>query len=279
MIRGGVVAVGYREDDGALFMPQLVQLTDILSFSREEAFNLISAPEKPLAGHSRPPQLQWLPEPEQCRRETFLGSRPLDPDDAYLALFRLLNAFKRVEKRLKKKFTNANLMCARSLESKAAAYLHELKKARTTHIYEGRALQSSLANVERDRKRFAHIAEAIEIEIKQKEVDIVWRMRSEWEKKIGRRRQAEQATAGWKNPDALPFELVDVPRKCKNLEEFVRGPLADCYEHLFGRRPGRKYRTEGPFIRFAERFLELVGHSAARGTIASALKGRSPTKA
>ena len=57
----------------------------------------------------------------------------------------------------------------------------------------------------------------------------------------------------------------------KNLEEFVRGPLAICFNRLYGRRPGN---GQGPFARFGARFLTIIGHPTAPGTVDRALKPR-----
>jgi hypothetical protein len=60
----------------------------------------------------------------------------------------------------------------------------------------------------------------------------------------------------------------------RNLEEFIRGPLAEGYKRLFNREAASTIR--GPFIRFGVKFFELIGRPATAKTIASHLRPRRP---
>lgn len=249
--RGRPGHVGYREADGRLWFPDLGKSTDVLSFSRDEAFALISVLRRPLLGHEDLPTLEWLPQPEECLgRARYSGKRPLDAIDVYLALWNALASFRRAQRRLGRVWTKENLKHAKLLKKKCKELISTLKDPRTLQIYGDSSLASSLANSERDHKRFAWIADIIEREIATQSLDTLW-----------------------VDGDPKTFEsLRTVPCECRNLEAFVRGPLAQCYERLTGDAPGHSDKPDRPFPRFGECFLGIVGHPTKRTTIASAIK-------
>ena len=59
----------------------------------------------------------------------------------------------------------------------------------------------------------------------------------------------------------------------QSLEDFIRGPLSDCYKRLFQRDAGGN--EKGPFARFGTRFFEMAGYQVAPSTITRAVK-RTP---
>ena len=244
-----ILDLGYREADGTLWYPAVGRYTHIRSFTREEALELIAAARKPVAGHDQLPSLEWLPEPEECipepvvqvlydikRDGVFVANWPLVPSDVYIALFLLLREFGPFQKNLTGALTKANLEHALLLKRRSKACVDALKHPRTQQIYGASWLQSSLADAERDHKRFAWTAKAIEREV-PRHVSALQQFRR------------------------------------FNLEAFVSGPLAVCYEHLFDRDAGGNER--GPFARFGECFFDLVGHQVAASTIVRAVKPRS----
>jgi hypothetical protein len=62
----------------------------------------------------------------------------------------------------------------------------------------------------------------------------------------------------------------------QSLPDFIKGPLAGTYDHLFYREAGGN--ENGPFARFGACFFEMVGYPVAPATIARALKERPRTK-
>jgi hypothetical protein len=56
-------------------------------------------------------------------------------------------------------------------------------------------------------------------------------------------------------------------------EDFIRGPLSDCYKRLFQRDAGGN--EKGPFARFGTCFFEMAGYQVAPSTITRAVK-RTP---
>jgi hypothetical protein len=58
----------------------------------------------------------------------------------------------------------------------------------------------------------------------------------------------------------------------QNLEDFIRGPLSDCYRRLFHRDAGGN--ETGPFARFGACFFEMLGHKVAPSTISRSVKGK-----
>ena len=229
-----------------LWFPSVGKATDVLSFSREEAFALLSAPEKPLLGYGQPPTLEWLPEPEECRgREEFSGHHPLDAEDVYLALSYALWSFKHAERRIIQVWTTVNLEHAKLLKNRAQSLLNTLKDPRTVHIYGGTSLQSSLANVERDYRRFKWIVDTIERQLVGLWTDSVV-VESAPQKPVRR------------GPPWGSYRLRHRPCESRNLEEFVNGPLANCYKRLFG-PPGRSDEPNRPFPNSANAFWASLG--------------------
>ena len=59
----------------------------------------------------------------------------------------------------------------------------------------------------------------------------------------------------------------------RSLENFIKGPLADCYKRLYDRNAGGN--EKGPFARFGVCFFEMFGYEVAPSTISRAVK-RTP---
>jgi hypothetical protein len=58
-----------------------------------------------------------------------------------------------------------------------------------------------------------------------------------------------------------------------DLEQFIRGPLSQCYVTLAGRQAGGK--QGGPFSRFGEKFFATLGFPVSAGTIVRSLRERT----
>src|SRR5262245_1506120 len=244
----------YRE-----YGPDFSMLHPLAAFSRQEAFEIISAARRPLVGQKQLPVLDWLPEPENCICEIAPWEyRPNDgtkldnidrerlawvdqsrdativnPCDVHFALADLRYSFAEVEQRLVSTKENSKLadLAAKRLRSarKALGQLAErmgwLWPDSVGNLTAAEELQRSVAALEETERRSIAL--------------------SEWMTYIQHR------SRGW-----------------KNREEFVRGSLSDCYWRLFGQDPGG--RTDGPFARFGEHFFAVIGNPIARGTIARA---------
>ena len=241
LVKRGSTHMGIREADGSIWrLPNFGSPTDILTFDRDQAFGLIADPERPqpLTGHRVPPDKEWLQEPEDVRK-----TRKIRVDGPMQPgdVHSLL----------------ATLLWAYK-ENKARisrAYTAENLKHAERLLNRARTLQLALLDP-RTSQVYPPAARAQSI--------------AEIERDIARYRFTVEM---------LEKGIAELRNKGEgNLEEFIRGPLAACYERLFGRRPGRKWKLDGPFMRFAQRFFTLVEHPVQPATIASALKGRSRKK-
>jgi hypothetical protein len=257
-----ILDLGYREADGIHWYPVVGKCTRIQSVARDEAFEVIAAPRMPLAGHHALPCVEWLSEPEECivtsvtqtlydmwRSGEFVAKSPVLPGDVYSALFLLFREASFLNKRASG-VTRANLEHALLLKNRARAFMNALKDPRTPQIYGASWLDDSLINAEKEYRRFAWTADAIERELP---------------------RRAARARAELTQEGAASCQT-----RADNLEEFVRGPLAFCYNRLFDRDAGGNER--GPFARFGKKFFDLVGHPVAVGTIAKGVKPQPPTR-
>lgn len=249
VVRGGIVRaeqVGYIEEDGVPWFPVVGGYTYTHTFNLDEAFELITSARQPLAGHDKLPGLSWLSELKQSTRQALSDlncgaqnyDRPIGPGEVRAALLQLLSEYKCCEKRISRGLSQAKLKHAKLLKSRAKAYADALKDARTAQIYDSASRESSLTWITRDHKRFVWTAKAIEKELTCDPV------------------MSEKSSCGR-----------------SNREDFIRGPLSDCYRRLFGKKAG--WNERGPFARFGQSFFAIIGQPIAAGTIARAGKPRS----
>lgn len=239
VVHRGSTHVGYREANGSLWSPlHFGRPTNILSFDREEAFALISEPGRPLAGHSELPQKVWLPDWQNSCQDAEIA---LNGPIQPCNVYALLGSLLRAYKRSEARISHGLTQ-------------ENLKHAR----FLLRQAQRYLIALSKPRTLQVYPALSWEQSVTDVERDIA----------------RFEATI---NVLKDQIENINNERR-RSLEEFIRGPLAACYGRLFGRRPSRKWRLEGPFVSFAQRFLTIVGHPATPATIVSALKGRSRKK-
>ncbi len=235
VVHRGSTHVGYREADGSPWSPlHFGRPTNILSFDRDEAFALISDPGRPLAGHSQLPQKDWLPDWGNCSQDAEIA---LNGAIQPCDVYALLGSLLRAYKRSEPRISHG--LTQENL--KHARFLLKQAKRYLFALSKPRTFQ-------------VYSAFSWEQSVAGVERDIV----------------RFEATI-----NELKKQIEDTnSNRCRSLEEFIRGPLAACYGRLFGHRPSRKWRLEGPFIRFAQRFLTIVGQPATPATILSALKRR-----
>jgi hypothetical protein len=247
-----------------------------LELLREEVFRVISAPGKPLTGHDCVPEWSWLPDSEFCKlpdtptessfklaleardgEDEIQRSRRLalemlrlavsspaeddpepsriEPANVYRSLAKLERDYRNSELGASRELTKDNLEYSDVLSKKLRAIGNELTDARTKRLCPNSdELVVDLAdNLERMAKRLEYISNF-----------------------IGEERELE--------------DLKRVLRPCSSLGEFVRGPLADCYRHLFDPNAG-SLRNSTRFHRFAAAFFRLVEREVPKNTIDSAL--------
>jgi hypothetical protein len=227
----------------------VLSISWVAGFSRHEVFALVSAPRKPLLGHRERPSVEWLLEPEECTRGEFSGAKPLDASDVHIALVCLLHAFKRIEPRLAHTFTKESLNLAKTARHRAISSRNGLNDPRWVRLLPAESRDSSLANIEKDIAQFSQLVDRISREIELQEVAL-----------------------------RHPFLPALQPHECKSKEDFIRGPLRECYRRLFGRVGTTSPKPNGPFPRFAECFLAFVRYPTPPGTICSAIKKGSRKK-
>lgn len=234
MKRGSRHAVEVRRlQDHIIWQPTLGH--DILSFSRDEAFRLISSPGLSLAGHDARPTKDLLMEPEECEFQRMLHDGAFDQSsfqsayDIYCTLGALLRAFDRVEMRAKQVFTRANFERAQTAAKRLRMVVHALDDPHVKLVSGGKHMDAFLLDCKVHAAKFALWADILDRE-----------------------------TRCGDNDDS------------QNLVQFIRGPLSDCYKGLFGRDAGGNER--GPFARFGACFFEMVGHKVPPSTIVRAVK-------
>jgi hypothetical protein len=77
----------------------------------------------------------------------------------------------------------------------------------------------------------------------------------------------------------LRSELRGSKCRSRNLEGFIRGSLAECYERLFNCRARcSRNPTEDPFLRFGAMFFALLGRPIADTTLARYIRPRTSLK-
>jgi hypothetical protein len=209
-------------------------------WSRQACLRLLSAPGLPLAGHEAPPTSDWLPEPDACMERdelTVPGAAfmaPLTPYGVYAALRHMIEAYHR----------------------------HALRNRRAELFSRANAQHAHTTA-----KRLMAAAKALK------------------DPRTGALMGWDQSNATAADYDLMADKLAAVAGHLNwesqrnvedggpDLENFIKGPLGEGYERLFGRKPGGN--EKGPFPRFGTTFFDLVGQPVAGGTIARALKPRS----
>jgi hypothetical protein len=249
--------------------PDFSMFHPLSAFSRQEAFEIISAARLPLVGQKQLPVLDWLPEPESCLCELAPWEyRPDDdtkldniirerlawvdrtrdativnPCDVHFALAHLRHSFVEVERRLI--FTKENSKLAES----AAKRLRSASKA-----------LGALGQLT-ERMDWLWPETSAVVGFNHHTADL--------RRSLATLEEAERRSIAL---NKLITSIQRQPPVWKNREAFVRGPLSDCYWRLFGKYPGG--RGDGPFARFGECFFKVIDNPIASETIARALKNR-----
>ena len=165
----------------------------------------------------------------------------LTANDVYRAVDDLMEAFREAKSRLTKMATQVNIEHVRKLTKQARRLMNGMRSFRTKQIFADHP--SPFASL-----RPAHVLPFTLEDFVEFSVRVEDRLISEMQK------------------ERPKGDLSD-------LEQFIRGPLSDCYKTLFGRDAGGK--QGGPFSRFGKRFFDTFGFSVSASTIVRSLRERT----
>jgi hypothetical protein len=166
----------------------------------------------------------------------------LNPNDACRALNSLIFAFRKAEARIRKVATQENVTHIRKLTKQATKLMRALQSSRTKQVYD-----------DDDGTPFARLRPVYALPFALDDF----------------------ISSAVCVEDHLSKEVKKGSSKgnLSDLEQFIRGPLSQCYIMLAGRQAGG--RKGGPFSRFGEKFFATLGFPVSAATIVRSLRERT----